>query len=147
MRKKTVNSLIGGRRDSVPYSRFQIPFENKEGLITILKKISDKGWGSFLAVLKTFGEQTDLISFPIAGYTLALDFPVRNGLFNFLDELDEIVLQYGGRIYLSKDARMKANTFWKGYSNSKKFTSVIEKYNPQTKFQSAQSSRLSITAR
>jgi FAD/FMN-containing dehydrogenase len=134
-----------GKKGFVQY-QFVIPMENKEGLITILKKISEKGWGSFLAVLKTFGEQTDLISFPIAGYTLALDFPVRDGLFNFLDELDEIVLQYGGRIYLSKDARMKANTFWKGYSNSKKFTSVIEKYNPQTKFQSVQSSRLSITA-
>ncbi len=134
-----------GKKGFVQY-QFVVPMENKEGLITILKKISDKGWGSFLAVLKTFGEQTDLISFPIAGYTLALDFPVRDGLFNFLDELDEIVLQYGGRIYLSKDARMKANTFWKGYSNSKKFASVIEKYNPQTKFQSIQSSRLSITA-
>lgn len=134
-----------GKKGFVQY-QFVVPMENKEGLITILKKISDKGWGSFLAVLKTFGEQTDLISFPIAGYTLALDFPVRDVLFNFLDELDEIVLQYGGRIYLSKDARMKANTFWKGYSNSKKFASVIEKYNPQTKFQSIQSSRLSITA-
>ena len=134
-----------GKKGFVQY-QFVVPMENKEGLITILKKINEKGWGSFLAVLKTFGEQTDLISFPIAGYTLALDFPVRDGLFNFLDELDEIVLQYGGRIYLSKDARMKANTFWKGYSNSKKFASVIEKYNPQTKFQSIQSSRLSITA-
>ena len=134
-----------GKKGFIQY-QFVVPMENKEGLITILKKINEKGWGSFLAVLKTFGEQTDLISFPIAGYTLALDFPVRNGLFNFLDELDEIVLQCGGRIYLSKDARMKAKTFWDGYSNSKQFTSVIEKYNPQTKFHSVQSSRLSITA-
>lgn len=134
-----------GKKGFVQY-QFVIPTKNKEGLITILKKISDKGWGSFLAVLKMFGEQRDLISFPIEGYTLALDFPVRKGLFDFLDELDEIVLQYNGRIYLSKDARMKAATFWKGYSNSEKFASVINKYNPKTKFQSVQSSRLSITA-
>ena len=134
-----------GKKGFVQY-QFVIPTENKEGLITILKKINDKGWGSFLAVLKIFGEQSDLISFPIEGYTLALDFPVRDGLFNFLDELDEIVLKYNGRIYLSKDARMKAGTFWKGYSNSEKFASVINKYNPQTKFQSVQSTRLSITA-
>ncbi|MGI8950691.1 MAG: FAD-binding oxidoreductase [Chitinophagaceae bacterium] len=134
-----------GKKGFVQY-QFVIPMENKEGLISILKKISEKGWGSFLAVLKIFGEQKDLISFPIAGYTLALDFPVRKGLFEFLDELDKIVLENGGRIYLSKDARMKSGTFWKGYSNSKKFASVINKYNPQTKFRSIQSSRLAITS-
>jgi hypothetical protein len=48
-----------------------------------------------------------MISFPKEGYTLALDFPVRDGLFDFLDELDKVVLQYGGRLYMSKDARMK----------------------------------------
>ena len=52
---------------------------------------------SFLAVLKVFGKQDDLISFPKEGYTLALDFPVRKGLFEFLDELDEIVLKNGGQ--------------------------------------------------
>lgn len=134
-----------GRKGFVQY-QFVVPMENKEGLIAILTKISNKGWGSFLAVLKIFGKQNDLISFPIEGYTLALDFPVRKGLFEFLDELDEIVLQNGGRIYLSKDARMKAGTFWKGYSNAKTFASLVSKYDPETKFKSIQSSRLAITA-
>lgn len=133
-----------GKKGFVQY-QFVIPMEHKDGLITILKKISDKGWGSFLAVLKIFGEQNDFISFPMQGYTLALDFPVRKGLFEFLDELDQIVLQFGGRIYLSKDARMKSGTFWKSYANSKQFVSIIQKYNPNKKFNSVQATRLAIT--
>lgn len=133
-----------GRKGFVQY-QFVIPMEHKEGLITILKKISEKGWGSFLAVLKTFGHQDDLISFPLHGYTLALDFPVRKGLFEFLDELDQVVLQYGGRIYLSKDARMKSTTFWNGYNHSRKFASLVKQYDPEHKFKSVQSSRLAIT--
>jgi hypothetical protein len=119
--------------------------ESKEGLIEILKKISDKGLGSFLAVLKVFGKQDDLISFPKEGYTLALDFPVRKGLLEFLDELDKLVLDYGGRLYLSKDARMKSDIFWKGYANASKFLEIIKKYNPGFKFNSIQADRLSIT--
>ena len=114
-------------------------------MIEILKKISDKGLGSFLAVLKVFGKQDDLISFPKEGYTLALDFPVRKGLFEFLDELDKVVLDYGGRLYLSKDARMKSDIFWKGYSNANRFSEIVKKYNPDFKFNSVQANRLSIT--
>jgi hypothetical protein len=110
-----------------------------------LKKISDAGLGSFLAVLKVFGKQDDLISFPMEGYTLALDFPVRDGLFKFLDELDEIVLQYNGRLYLSKDARMKPEIFWRSYPRAKEFVDIIKKYNPKFKVDSLQARRLNIT--
>src|SRR5918912_299113 len=110
--------------------QFVLPLEAKQGLIEILQRISDAGMGSFLAVLKVFGKQESLISFPMEGYTLALDFPVRKGLFEFLDELDEIVLKYGGRLYLSKDARMKPETFWKSYENAEKFQRIVNYYNP-----------------
>lgn len=133
-----------GKKGFVQY-QFVLPLESKKGLIEILHRISDEGLGSFLAVLKVFGKQDDLISFPREGYTLALDFPVRNGLFEFLDELDKIVLHYGGRIYLSKDARMKSEIFWSGYSNAKKFSDVVKKYNPSFKINSLQSVRLNIT--
>ena len=133
-----------GRKGFVQY-QFVLPLESKQGLIEILKKISDKGLGSFLAVLKVFGKQDDLISFPKEGYTLALDFPVRKGLLEFLDELDKLVLDYGGRLYLSKDARMKSDIFWKGYANASKFLEIIKKYNPGFKFNSIQADRLSIT--
>jgi hypothetical protein len=133
-----------GSKGFVQY-QFVLPLESKQGLIDILHKISDKGIGSFLAVLKVFGKQDDLISFPKEGYTLALDIPVRKGLFEFLDELDKVVLAYGGRLYLSKDARMKSEIFWKGYSNAQKFSEIIKKYNPGFKINSIQARRLNIT--
>ena len=133
-----------GRKGFVQY-QFVIPLQSKQGLIEILKRINDQGMGSFLAVLKVFGKQDDLISFPKEGYTLALDFPVRKGLFEFLDELDELVLKYDGRIYLSKDARMKADIFWRSYSNARNFADVVKKYNPGYKINSLQALRLNIT--
>lgn len=133
-----------GKKGFVQY-QFVLPLESKQGLIEILKRISDKGLGSFLAVLKVFGKQDDLISFPKEGYTLALDFPVRNGLFEFLDELDELVLQHGGRLYLSKDARMKSEIFWRSYSNANRFKELVKKYNPDFKINSTQAIRLGIT--
>jgi FAD/FMN-containing dehydrogenase len=132
-----------GKKGFVQY-QFVLPLESKQGLVEILTRISNKGLGSFLAVLKVFGKQDDLISFPMEGYTLALDFPVRDGLFEFLNELDEIVLKYGGRIYLSKDARMKSQTFWKSYKYAEKFKSILKKYNPNGSINSDQSERLQI---
>lgn len=133
-----------GKAGFVQY-QFVLPLEKKEGLVAILKRISDKGWGSFLAVLKVFGRQESLISFPMEGYTLALDFPVRKGLFEFLDELDEIVLQYGGRLYLSKDARMKKEVFWQSYEHAQEFAAIVQRYNGDQLFRSVQSDRMGLT--
>ncbi|MTI38750.1 FAD-binding oxidoreductase [Fulvivirga lutimaris] len=135
-----------GKNGFVQY-QFVLPKEGgKEGLVKILKKIRSKGMGSFLAVLKAFGEQNDLIAFPMEGLTLALDFPVRKGLFEFLNELDVIVLEYGGRIYLTKDARMDGQTLAQSYPNFSKWKAIVEKYNPNFKFASTQSDRLNITS-
>ncbi len=79
------------------------------------------------------------------GYTLALDFPVRKGLFEFLDELDKIVLRYGGRLYMSKDARMKPDILEAGYPYLTEFKMIVEKYNPSGKIHSIQSDRLLLT--
>lgn len=133
-----------GKSGFVQY-QFVLPMDQQSGLVTILKRISDKGWGSFLAVLKVFGQQHDLISFPMEGYTLALDFPVRKGLFEFLDELDELVLQHKGRLYLSKDARMKQEIFWKSYPDAPRFQEIVQRYDPGGKFRSIQSDRLRLT--
>jgi decaprenylphospho-beta-D-ribofuranose 2-oxidase len=130
-----------GRKGFVQY-QFVIPPDAKKGLVEILNRISGSGMGSFLTVLKVFGRQESMISFPIEGYTLALDFPVREGLFKFLDELDKIVLQYGGRIYLSKDARMKPEIVEACYPQLNKFKHILGTYNPSGKIRSDQSDRL-----
>ena len=101
--------------------------------------------GSFLAVLKVFGKQESMISFPKEGYTLALDFPVKPGLMPFLDELDLIVLHYGGRLYMSKDARMKPEVLQQGYPALETFRNIVKKYNPDGKIKSIQSDRLLLT--
>ncbi len=135
---------IYGKKGFVQY-QFVLPFAtSKEGLTDILTRINNHGTGSFLAVLKLFGEQDDLISFPMKGYTLALDFPIRPGLFEFLDELDHVVAQYGGRIYLSKDARMKKEIFWKTYPRAGEFQETIRKYDPNNRFVSRLSERLTL---
>jgi FAD/FMN-containing dehydrogenase len=74
---------------------------------------------------------------------MAMDFPVQPSLFPFLDELDKMVLEYGGRIYLSKDARMAPHMFREGYPNAAAFEEVIRKYNPG-KFNSMLSKRLQL---
>ena len=135
---------IYGRKGFVQY-QFVLPLEgSKNGLIDILTRINQRGTGSFLAVLKLFGEQDNLISFPMKGYTLALDFPIRPGLFEFLDELDKIVADYGGRIYLSKDARMKKEIFWKTYRHAQEFCDILAKYDPHKRFVSGLSERLTL---
>lgn len=126
--------------------QFVLPMESSEkGMKEILYRIRQQGMGSFLAVFKVFGKQNNLISFPMEGSTLALDFPVKKDLFPFLDELDKVVLDYGGRLYLTKDARMKPEIFWKSYPGAQQFQELIKKYNPDYKFRSLQSDRLRIT--
>lgn len=131
-----------GRKGFVQY-QFVIPRVNgREGLIEILTRISEGKYGSFLAVLKLFGKANNLLSFPAEGYTLALDFPVNETVFKMLDELDEIVLRHGGRLYLAKDARMSRNTFENSYHNREQFSKINDHYNPEQKFSSLLSQRL-----
>ena len=134
-----------GRRGFVQYQCVLPKADGRQGLVDLLRRISQRGMGSFLAVLKLFGPQDSLMAFPMEGYTLALDFPVRRGLFEFLDDLDRIVLAYGGRLYLSKDARMPRDVFWKSYAQSQKFRAIVQQYNPDFRFRSVQSERLGIT--
>lgn len=97
-----------------------IPKENaRQGMTEILQTISNSGSGSFLAVLKNFGniKSPGLLSFPIEGISLALDFAQGKYLNELLDKLDEIVVKFNGKIYPAKDAHMSAKNFKKFYPN------------------------------
>jgi decaprenylphospho-beta-D-ribofuranose 2-oxidase len=119
-----------------------------EGLTQILNRVALSGQGSFLAVLKLFGPQKKnggILSFPMEGYTLALDFPINSRVFTLLNELDAMVIDYGGRHYLAKDARMSRTTFMRGYAASiERFNEIKTKWDPDRRFISQQSRRLGI---
>jgi decaprenylphospho-beta-D-ribofuranose 2-oxidase len=111
----------------------------------ILQRIVASGMGSFLAVLKVFGAANEnLLSFPMEGYTLALDFKNEPAVFPLLDELDQRVLDYGGRVYLTKDSRMSQDTFKRGYALWPQFEEVRSRYGAIGRFASLQSRRLGL---
>ena len=96
-----------------------VPFKGGEQAIAaLLRQIAGSGQGSFLAVLKTFGNHPSLglLSFPQPGITLALDFPnLGDKTQHLFNKLDAIVSAAGGRIYPAKDARMPAQLFQSSY--------------------------------
>jgi FAD/FMN-containing dehydrogenase len=137
---------IYGTRGFTQY-QFVLPKETgRKGLRKILTRIADSGMGSFLAVLKLFGEEVSFMSVPMAGYTLALVFPIQNGLFELLNELDAMVADYGGRIYLTKDVRMSEAMFFKTYEHAADFKAVLATLNAgEAQFASLQSKRIGLT--
>jgi len=136
---------IYGKNGFTQY-QFVLPLEKSyEGLEKILAQIANSGKGSFLAVLKLFGKgNANWLSFPMEGYTLALDFKIEPGLFELLDKLDKIVLEHGGRFYLTKDVRVSKETFEVGYKEIDKFRELREMYKMDKKFNSLQSKRVRI---
>ena len=120
---------IYGRRGFFQY-QCVVPFTNgHEAMRAVIARIASSGQGSFLAVLKTFGEKESpgMLSFPFQGVTLALDFP-NNGpeTLALFTELDRIVLAAGGRLYPAKDARMPAHAFQEHYSRWREFRDYLD---------------------
>lgn len=114
-------------------------------LRALLERVVDFRGGSFLGVLKVFGPRNrNLLSFPEKGYTLALDFHASRRTLDFLDKLDRLILDAGGRLYLAKDARMSPETFRSAYPRWQEFEAVREKYRAVGKFRSLQSRRLGL---
>jgi decaprenylphospho-beta-D-ribofuranose 2-oxidase len=135
-------SRIYGKRGFVQYQCVWPLAESRAGLIETLEAISGSGRASFLAVLKKFGAQQGMLSFPMPGYTLALDFPVTEGLLAFIDRLDQMVLKRGGRVYLAKDARMRPDTFRAMYPKFEEWRAAKATADPNNHFSSTLSRRL-----
>ncbi len=126
--------------------QFVVPREaGKKAMKSILEAIVGSRKGSFLAVLKAFGPgNNNLLSFPMEGYTLALDFKIEADLLPLLDRLDAMVLDYGGRLYLTKDARMSASTFRQSYPEWEAFQKIRGDGGSLHRFTSRQSHRLGL---
>jgi FAD/FMN-containing dehydrogenase len=126
---------------------------SKAAIIKLLSLSQSLGYGSFLAVLKRFGasvgEQSPgeeySLSFPIAGYTLTLDMPVKPGLFDFTKQLDQIVLEFNGRIYLAKDSCLGPEEFRQMYPAFSKWLTIKKKVDPNNVFSSHLSNRLKLS--
>lgn len=135
---------IYGRRGFVQF-QCAIPLATAaEGLRDLLDEIGRAGQGSFLAVLKRFGPQEGRISFPMEGYTLALDFPLHGGTTALLERLDRITVAAGGRFYLAKDARMTPHTLRKADRRMAEFIAMREANGLRDAFSSTQSERLAL---
>jgi len=134
-----------GKAGFVQY-QFVLPKADGVGnMRKILTQIAQSGAGSFLAVLKQFGPANqNLLSFPIEGYTLALDFKMSASVIGLLSGLDDMVADMGGRVYLTKDAVMREASFKTTYSKWQEFEAVRQKYGAIGKFASAQSKRLGL---
>jgi len=111
----------------------------------IIEIISSSNIYPSLTVLKKFGkENSNYLSFPKEGLTLALDFRMKSSIFKLLAKLDASVLNLGGRHYLTKDSHMNEKTFKITYDNWEQFQNVRKKYQSQDIFKSYQSVRLGL---
>ncbi len=137
---------IYGKRGFVQYQPELPPDQARDGMVKILERIASAGCASFLAVFKTMGPQGEgMLSYPMPGATLALDMPnTGKSLRELLAELDRIVLDHGGRLYLAKDAAMSAESFAQMYPRLDEFRQVKARVDPTNRFVSSQAIRLGI---
>ncbi|OJY86284.1 MAG: hypothetical protein BGP13_05825 [Sphingobacteriales bacterium 40-81] len=135
-----------GKRGFIQY-QFVIPEKGgAETLRKILEMIAKSGCTPFLNVFKKMGDGQGILSFPFNGYTLAIDFPVTKALKPFTRQLDEVVLNAGGRLYLGKDAMLDKEVFQKMYPQYKEWIAIKAKYDPNNVFTSDISRRLGLEA-
>lgn len=136
---------IYGRRGFQQY-QVVIPFEaGLDAVRELLDRLIASRRASFLAVLKTMGAPgPGPLSFPMPGWTLALDMAHKPGLDALLGEVDERVAAWGGRRYLAKDAGMTRTAFDAMYPGAGAFRELRRRIDPEGRMQSSLSRRLGL---
>jgi FAD/FMN-containing dehydrogenase len=134
---------IYGRRG---FTQFQCMLPEKErpgATRRFLTEVARRGGASFLAVIKDCGEEGEgLLSFPRTGVSVALDLPVRRGTRELVEALGEVVADEGGRVYLAKDAFLRADQFARMEPRLAEFNRLRDRWDPGRRLRSAQSVRL-----
>jgi decaprenylphospho-beta-D-ribofuranose 2-oxidase len=126
--------------------QYVLPFGAQAAVRRSYELVAGARAPSFVTVLKRFGEgDPGLLSFPMAGWTLALDFPARTpGLAGLLDQLDRLVVESGGRVYLAKDSRVPPDTLAQMYPRLEEFRKLRAALDPSGVLASDLSRRLGL---
>jgi decaprenylphospho-beta-D-ribofuranose 2-oxidase len=125
--------------------QFLVPLSAVEEFKLIIRDIQASGHYSALNVFKLFGPGNQApLSFPMAGWNVAMDFPMKPGINELLNELDRRVLEFGGRLYTAKDSRMTAETFHAMYPRIDEWIAVRRKVDPNGVFASDMARRLEL---
>lgn len=135
---------VYGPRGMLQY-QFVVPFAAEETVKSIVRRIANSEHVSALNVLKRFGPGNRApLSFPTEGWTLAVDFPVRAGLDRLCEELDELVLGAGGRLYLAKESRTSPDRVAQMYPRLAEWRAIRDSVDPDGVFTSDMSRRLGL---
>ena len=133
-----------GAKGFVQYQFIVPKTKSKKAIFEVLNFMNNNKFYSSLAVLKLHGKNnSNYLSFPLSGYSLAMDFPVQKKTYLYLKKIDEIVMKYDGKVYLTKDVRLEKNTFRKFYPKYFEIVSIRKKYKIFN-FLSKQSKRLGL---
>ena len=125
--------------------QFVVPTEAVEEFKAIIVDIQRSGHYSFLNVFKLFGPGNQApLSFPIPGWNVCVDFPIKAGLGEFVTELDRRVLRFGGRLYSAKDSRTTAETFHAMYPRIDEWIALRRRVDPDAVFASDMARRLEL---
>ena len=125
--------------------QFVVPTEAVEPFKDIIRDIQASGHYSALNVFKLFGEGNQApLSYPMKGWNVCVDFPIRKGLHAFLDELDQRVMEFGGRLYLAKESRTSAENFHTMYPGMEGWLRTRNEIDPTGVFASDMSRRLEL---
>ncbi len=137
---------IYGKRGFVQYQAWFPRETSRRGLVELLERIAASQKASFLAVLKSSGAASGgVLSYLQPGHTLALDFANTGAdLRELCDQLDQILLAHGGRLYLAKDSLMSAECFQAMYPRLAEFRAVKAVVDPNCRFSSSQARRVGI---
>ena len=123
-----------------------VPDHRVDALEAIVATIVARRAPAALAALKRLGSASGLLSFPLPGWSLAVDYPARwPGLAGLLDDLDDLVAQAGGRVYLAKDSRMRSELVPLMYPELERWRAIQRRLDPDRQMRSDLDRRLALT--